>query len=273
MTALESYIRQIETGKVTVGFWVSEWYLKTIKPIVDGKSAEYYFDPDASENYYRFVESFCVFTKNKNFIGNTIKYLDWQKAFFDCFFGIKKKSDDLRRFKEPVLIVATRNGKTEMTYPLPLFMIATTPGVDGACAATKLAQARILHDKCVQGIKMSDALNSYFFDHKDYPPIRILTKESTGMNSKFIPLAKDQSKDKSGWDGQEFYFAIIDELHAATYDMYGTLKERMTNYDDSFLLCMGTAGKLRGALFDDRRSYYKKIILGLIDNPTIMPVI
>ena len=272
-TALERYIAAIEDGSAKVGFWVKWWYLKTIKPIVEGKSAEYYFDPDASSNYYKFVESFCVFTKNKNFIGKPLKYLDWQMAFFDSFFGIKKKSDDLRRFKEPVLIVGTRNGKTEMAWPIPLFIIATTPGIDGACAATKLAQARILHDKCVQGIKMNAALDGFFFDHKDYPPIRILTKEQTGMNSKFIPLAKDQSKDKSGWDGQEFYFAVIDELHAATYDMYGTLKERMTNYDDSFLWCMGTAGKLRGALFDERRAYYKKIILGLIENPTIMPVI
>ena len=273
MSPLEEYIKAIEKGEVIVGYWVKEWYTKRIKPIVEGHDPEYEFDPDASANYFKFVDSFCVFTKNKNFIGKKMEYLLWQKAFFDCFYGIKRKSDGMRRFKEPVLIVATRNGKTEMAWPVPLFTIVTTPGVDGACAATKLSQSRILHDKCVQGIELCDALGQYFFDHKDYPPIRILTKKETGMNSKFIPLAKDQSKDKSGWDGQEFYFGFIDELHAATYDMYGTLKERMSNYDDGFLWCMGTAGKLRGSLFDERRVYYKKIILGLIENPTVMPVI
>ena len=272
-SALERYIDAIQNGREKVGFWVREWYLKHILPIIQGKDKTYYFDPSASDDFYRFVSSFCKFTKNKNFIGKPVEYLDWQKAIFDCFFGIKDRETDLRRFKEPVVIVATRNGKTEMVWPLPLFFIVTNPGIDGACAATKLAQSKILHDKCVLGIKMSPELDNGFFDHKDYPPIRIMTKESTGMNSRFMPLAKDQSKDKSGWDGNEFYFTIIDELHAATYDQYDALKQRMSNYDDPFIWCMGTAGKIREGLFDERRIYCKKIILGLIDNPTVMPVV
>lgn len=271
--ALEKYIREIRTGKAGVGFWIRSFYLDVIEPILKGKDPVYYYDETASDEFYQFVDDFCVYTMNKSFIGKKIEYLTWQKALFDCFFGIKNRLTDTRRFKEVALEVGTRNGKTEMTWPLVLYTMITNDGIDGAVAATSLAQAKILWSKCAKGIDMSPEL-SRLFSHKDYAPeIKIFPAVETGLHNTFKPLAKDQSKDKSKWDGNEFYFAIIDELHACDYSTYSTLKQRMGNYDDSWMWCMGTAGNLRGSLFDERREYYKKVILGTIKNDTILPIL
>lgn len=272
-SVLEDYIDSIKSGKETVGFWVRQLYLKIIDPIVQGKSDKYFFDPEASSDFFNFVDLFCLNTSNKDWIGKKLVFLPWQKAVYDTLFGIKIKETGIRRFNEVFIEMGSKNGKTEFTYPLVLYMIGNYPGVDAASCATDLAQAKILYRKCVTAIDLNPSLNRHYFDHKDYPPITISTKPETKLHSTFSPLAHDSSKDRSKWDGFEYYLSIIDEVHAADYDTYASLKQRQSTYTDPIMWLMGTAGKKRCALFDDKREYNKKVLLGLIQNDSVLPLL
>jgi len=272
-TAVERYIKSIETGSVTVGFWIKTWYLNHIKPIIEGKSDRYYFDPEAASDYYQFISDFCLNTINPKFYGKPLQLLDFQKAMFDCVFGIKCRDTDLRRFRRIVDEEGRKNGKTGKIYPFPLYMMITGGGINCACLASKLDQAKIVWSMCAKAIRMKPTLLNHFYDIQNSNPSIISTKASLNLNSSFKPLAKDQSKDGGGNDGYEFFVGIIDEIHKATQEQQDSIMQSQSAMDEPILWEMGTCGKKRLALWDDLRLMCKKIILGILQDDSLFPVL
>ena len=273
MTGLEQYIADIESGKAVVGVWIRKLYLEVLKPIVEGKDPLYYYDKEASADYFEFVFSFCRNTSNKEWYGKPLRYFTWQKAIFDALFGIKVRKTEKRRFKQLFLEVGCKNGKSEMMYPLPLYMMMTNKGIDIACAALDQKQAKILWGKSAKAVRLCDSLEKHVFKVKEYPPYSISTKPETKIGSSFVPLARDNSRDKAGWEGFEYYVTFIDEVHSANSEMKSILAARQSSYDDPIAIEMGTAGRKRSALFDAERKAAKEILLGVMENPNRLDIL
>jgi phage terminase large subunit-like protein len=272
-TAVEKYIKSIESGKETVGYWVRTWYLNHIKPVIEDKDPKYYFDPEASSDFYNFIDDFCLNTSNPRFYGKSLKLLDFQKAKYDCLLGIKSRETDLRRFHRVVDEEGRKNGKTGAVYPLPLYMMVSGGGIQCTCLASKLDQAKILWNMCAKAIQMNPSLEKHLFDVQRFNPSIISTKGSLNLNSTFKPLARDQSKDGGGNDGYEFYVGIIDEIHKATQEQQDSIIQSQSAMDAPILWEMGTCGNKRYSLWDDLRLMCKKVILGIQQDDSLMPIL
>jgi phage terminase large subunit-like protein len=95
-------------------------YPKTITKLVENiaedleSSKLYYFDEQEVERVLKVMSTFPM-TKGsytqKSF-GECI--LDWQVFFLGCIYGFKKKSDDTRRYRNALLLISRKNGKSAL---------------------------------------------------------------------------------------------------------------------------------------------------------------
>ena len=100
-----AYYQAIKDGSIVVGKWILLFYAY----IVDGLSKnEFCFDVKKANKAIRFVENFCHHCEGRN---DLIQLELWQKAAVSVIFGIVDGAG-IRIFREDVLIVARKNGKT-----------------------------------------------------------------------------------------------------------------------------------------------------------------
>ena len=111
----------------------------------DLKSDEYVYDTKDADLRIKFIETFCKCTKAP-FYGRPIVLQLWQKAFIEVFYSFKKK-DGHDRFKKTLLVIARKNGKTELVISL-LFaeLMLGAGGNDIVCSSNNDMQANILYD-------------------------------------------------------------------------------------------------------------------------------
>ena len=109
---MNNYIRQynnaIECGLVTVGRWIRMLYRILVYGIDEGI---YLYDADRAEEAVAFIEEFCRHSKGK-LAPNRLKLELWQKAAVAAIFGILNPKTGKRQFREVLLIVARKNGKS-----------------------------------------------------------------------------------------------------------------------------------------------------------------
>ena len=102
-----AYYQKIKDGSVTVGRWVLAIY----EHLVDGiKSGAFIFDQKKANNAVDWIEEHCFHTEGPLAPGN-LKLALWQKAFVSAVFGIVD-ADGNRHFREVLLVVARKNGKS-----------------------------------------------------------------------------------------------------------------------------------------------------------------
>ncbi|QIA72802.1 hypothetical protein GL982_03705 [Spiroplasma citri] len=61
-----------------------------------------------------------AFIQLENIINKNFKLELWQKAFLEALYGFYDKKNNLRRFKEALLIVGRGNGKTALASAIAL---------------------------------------------------------------------------------------------------------------------------------------------------------
>lgn len=102
---LLEYYQAIQDGSVIVGKWVRLLYERIVSGI---NAKEYIYDIKKSNKAVKFIENFCHHCEGR---ADLLKLELWQKAFISLIFGILDK-DGNRQFREVVLVVARKNGKS-----------------------------------------------------------------------------------------------------------------------------------------------------------------
>ena len=83
----------------------------------------YYYDSDAAERVIRFVEGAIVLFEGQ-FNDKPMILFDWQKdRLFRPLFGVKRKDNNLRRYRKFLLYIPRKNGKTGIVIALSLIMM------------------------------------------------------------------------------------------------------------------------------------------------------
>ena len=100
-----AYYQAIQNGSEVVGRWIRLLYEYIVKGI---QNQIFYFDPKKASRAIRFIESFCHHCEGRD---DLIKLELWQKAAVSVIFGIVD-ADELRTFREVVIVIARKNGKT-----------------------------------------------------------------------------------------------------------------------------------------------------------------
>lgn len=126
----------------------------------------------------------------------------WQRAFVANLFGWVRP-DGTRRFREALLYVGKKNGKSLLVAALALYLFLEDgeSGAEVYCAAAKRDQAKIVWNDCVTQLKRID------------PSEERATRYQHSVTAPDGGFLKPISADAGTEDGMNPHAAMVDELH------------------------------------------------------------
>ena len=139
MNSILEYYQGIQNGTIVVGRWIKLWYEQVVHGLEEGR---FTFDQKKASKAIRFIETFCHHCEGRS---DLLKLSLWQKATVSVLFGILD-GDGNRQFREAVIIVARKQGKTLFAAAIIAYMVYLD-GEYGAkiyCIAPKLEQAAVV---------------------------------------------------------------------------------------------------------------------------------
>lgn len=256
------YYQAIKDGSVVVGHWVSEWYSYIVKGLESGLFS---FDQKKANKSIKFCETFCHHHEGA-LAPNLIKLELWQKAFLSVIFGIVDQ-DGLRQFREVLLIVGRKNGKTLLASAIANYM-TFLDGEYGAriyFCAPKLEQARLCYDAFYQMILQEPELS-------DLTKKRRTDIYISSTNTSAMPLAFNAKKS----DGLNPSLTVCDELAAWSGDpglkQYEVLKSALGARRQPMILSISTANYSEG-IYDELMKRSTAVIQGTSKEKRLAPFI
>ena len=263
MNEIRRYYQAIKDGSVTVGKWVRLVYEYIIKGLESGL---FLFDQKKATAAIKFIENFC--RHHEGVLARKKFRLElWQKAFVSAIFGIVDE-DGSRHFREVVLIVARKNGKTLLAAAIAAYCAFLDGEYGGRIyfAAPKLEQAGLCYDAFYQIVKMEPLLEAEA--QKRRTDIYI---ESSNTSVK--PLAFSAKKS----DGLNPSLAVADEIASWQGDQglkfYEVIKSAMGARRQPLLLSISTAGYVTGGAYDELFRRGTAVLLGRSKESRLLPVI
>lgn len=201
---VESYVTGVLDGTIVVGKWVRlaiDRYVRDLER-QDTEDFPYHIDEECAEKACRFFPKVLRHSKGE-WAGRPFDLEPWQCFIIWNIFGWKRE-DGTRRFRKAVILVARKNGKTQLGAGIAhKAAVADQEAVSEVyCAATKKEQAMVLFDEAERMVGKAPALAK----HAQCRHHRILFP-STG--SKIVPLGSDKP-----FDGLNPSCILLDELHA-----------------------------------------------------------
>ena len=264
---IKDYWIAIENGEV-VSAKVKKIYAKLVKDLADDES-EWEYSSKKANHAIEFIENYCKHSKGK-YGGKPFILELWQKAMIGALFGFVHKIDGVRKYRELILIVARKNGKSALGSALALYMLMADgeAGPEIVSAATKKDQAKIIWSEAKRMVKKSPVLSKR---------IRPLVAEliSDYNDGSFKPL----SSDSNTLDGLNVHCSLIDELHAIQdKNLYDVIVDGMTAREQPLSIITTTAGTVREGIFDLKYDECEKIINGYSDpdgyhDERVLPII
>ncbi|MBF9298380.1 terminase large subunit [Staphylococcus schleiferi] len=232
------YAKQVVAGKIIANKYVikeCERHLKYLKG-----HEKWIFDEELAHRPIRFIEKFCKPSKGAN---NQLILQPWQHFIIGSLFGWVHKETKLRRFKEALVFVGRKNGKTTTISGLANYGVSQD-GENGAeihMLANTMKQARLLFDESKAMIKASPVLKKNFRSLRD-----AIHYDKT--ISKIEPQASDSEK----LDGLNTHIGIFDEIHEfKNYKLISVIKNSRAARLQPLLIYITTAGfQLNGPLVD-----------------------
>lgn len=215
------------------------------------KPGKYHFNGELAAAPWQFIERFCC--KPAGRLGEPIKLEPFQKARIEAIFGFVN-DDDLRQFREVMIVEGRKNGKTTETAAIELYMLLC----DGEGApeiynvATKLDQAKKAFTACHNMVRQSPELQ------------KLIRKRAADLycagNLGFI---KALSSNSNGLDGLDMHMGVVDELAAIrNRDIYDLVKQSGSAREQSLMFTISTNGFVRENIFDQQYEYARKWIYG-----------
>lgn len=262
------YWYKIKTKQEIVSEKVRRVYKKLVTDLSSTKS-EWEYNAKRANHAIEFVENFCKHSKGK--MGGKPFLLElWQKAMTAALFGFVHKIDGIRKYREFMLIVARKNGKSAWGSAIALYLMVADnePGPEIVSAATKKDQAKIIWSEAKRMVKKSPILSKR---------IRTLVAEmiSDFNDGSFKPL----SSDSNTLDGLNVHCSLIDELHAIEdKNLYDVIVDGMTAREQPISIITTTAGTVREGIFDIKYEEAERIINGYDDpdgykDERVLPII
>jgi phage terminase large subunit-like protein len=244
------YWQEIENGLPA-----SDKIRRTFKKLAaDAKnSGEFFYSPPRANHALEFIENYCKHSKGK-MGGKPVRLELWEKAILAAIFGFID-ADGLRKYREAVLIVAKKNGKSLIASAVGLYLLTADgeAGPEVYAVATKRDQAKIIWLESKRMRNKSPTLRKR---------IKALVAElNTEFNDGvFKPLASDVDT----LDGLNVHGALMDEFHQwrngrALFDI---IADGVAAREQPLILETSTAGTIREDFYDEKYDYAKQVIDG-----------
>nr|DAL66545.1 MAG TPA: Large Terminase [Caudoviricetes sp.] len=260
---VEQYLDAIQAGKCIVSKRCRRQYEKLVKDIKE-PSGGYVFDRKRAEKPIEFIERFCKHSKGE-WAGQPLRLELFQKAFISALFGFVDKKTGYRKYRETLLYVARKNGKSVLLSGIALYMLIADnePGAEVYSVASKKDQAKIIFSETYNMVRQSPDL------------LQVISKRKSDLYfnltfSKFQPLGKNSDT----LDGLNSSLVIIDELHSIKdRNLYEVMKQSQSARRQPLLVMITTAGTIRECIFDDMYKYACGVCDGTIEDPHFLPIL
>lgn len=245
-----AYYQAILDGSENVGRWVRLMYEYVVKGL---QTQSFFFDQKKANKAIRFIETFCHHCEGRD---DLLKLELWQKAFVSVVFGVVG-ADGLRQFREVVLIIARKNGKSLFAAAIIAYCIYLD-GEYGAkvyCVAPKLDQAEIVYSAFWQTIQKEPELAAKIKPRKsDY--------YIAETNSSVKKIAFNAKKS----DGFNPLLAVCDEIASwpgqAGLKQYEVMKSALGARKQPLILSISTSGYENEGIYDELIKRSTRFLLG-----------
>ena len=261
-TYLEKYHEAIESGEIVAGRWIRQEVENLVQEMNDPR---FIYDTTEAYKRFRFQEKCCLQSHDPYYM-KPIELMLWQKAFWEALYSFKWADTGRRRFREALLEIARKNGKSTMFAAdgtTDLFIGAGGSSI--CCASNDDRQARIIFRE-IAG--MRDRLDP--------------KKELTGRNlTEVYNIAKNirvfrlssRTQNKDGFNMNKTYLDEshdIDEDNAASEIAEACWRGMSSKNEPLFLNCT-TQGFNRGCYLDEKLKEAKMVISGERQKDTLLP--
>ena len=276
-----SYYQGIKNGKYTVGRWIELVYYYIIQGL---QEKQFFFDQKKANDAIEWMETHCFHTEGPLAPG-PLKLEPWQKAFVSCEYGLVDE-EGRRQFREIVLVVGRKNGKTKLAAAQGEFEFRGS-GEFGSrvfCLAPKLDQTDLVYNdiwmmvtldpeykKLKEYVKETDERGRLVRDDSELPRHRMSDLFIPATNSTVKKIAFSAKKS----DGFNPSLAICDEVASwegdAGLKQYAAIKSGMGARPAAMLLSCTTSGYINDSIYDELLRRATRFLLGDSKETKLLP--
>jgi phage terminase large subunit-like protein len=236
-----------------------------------------WFDAGLAQRAIDFVQECCRHVEGA-LAGQTIRLEPWQRSFVANLFGWVRKDSKgrtVRRYREGLLYVPRKNGKTPLAAAIALYVLFcdAEAGQQNYVAAASREQASLLFRQCKGMVEQEPELQSR---------CELYGGRAEAGQSKSIVLKRDGSflrvisADANTKHGGNAHLVLIDELHAQPD---GELVEVLTtstasdNRAQPLVLYMTTADYDRPSACNKKHAEACRVRDGANGDPSFLPAV
>ena len=276
-----SYYQGIKSGKFLVGKWITLLYEYIIRGL---EEKSFFYDHAKATEAIEWVENHCFHTEGALAPSN-IKLELWQKAFLSCIYGLVDDKG-LRQFREVVLVVGRKNGKTKIASSLGDYDFRVDGGYGARVftIAPKLDQADLVYNDIWQMVTLDPEWKALKESLSERDPWgRKIEDDSMlarhrqtdlaipGMNATVKKIAFSAKKS----DGFNPSLCICDEVAAwegdAGLKQYEVLKSGMGARPEGIILSCTTSGYVNDGIYDELLKRSTRFLLGDSKERKLLP--
>ena len=276
-----TYYQGIKNGAYTVGRWIELVYERIIAGL---EANEYFFDQKKANAAIEWIETHCFHTEGPLAPG-PLKLAVWQKAMLSCIYGLVDENGH-RQFREVVLLVARKSGKTKLASSIAAYTWRLEGGFGSRvfCVAPKLDQADLVYNdvwtmtqldpewqNMKEELSERDAHNKKIADDSMLARHRQSDLSIPGTNSTVKKIAFSAKKS----DGFNPSLAICDEVAAWAGDaglkQYEVMKSGMGARPEGILLSCTTSGYVSDGIYDELIKRSTRYLLGDSKERKLLP--
>ena len=270
------YYQKIVDGSVCVGKWIRLFY----QYLVEGfEKKTFRFDAKKANSVIDWIEKHCYHTEGP-LAPNPLKLELWQKAAISVMYGVVD-DDGKRHFREIVLIMARKNGKSLLASAIAKYEWQQSGyGARVFCLAPKLDQTDIIYnsiwmqtmlDPEYQKLKSEVKAGIKYHERKtvddsELPKHRMSDLYVAATNSTVKKIAFSERRS----DGFNPSLTICDEIASWEGDkglkMYEVMKSAMgareMGENPPLILSCSTAGYVEGSIYDEILKRASRFLLG-----------
>lgn len=248
------YWERIESGQEIVGQKVYKTYKKLAQDM--NAQREFYYSPARANHVIEFIENFCRHSKGK-MGGKPVTLELWEKAALATVFGFIDIEGN-REYRESVLIVGKKNGKSLLASCVGLYMMVGDgeAGPEIYAVASKRDQAKIIWLEAKRMVNKSPTLKKR---------IKRLVAEMTSdfNDGVFKPVASDSDT----LDGLNVYCVLMDEFQQWKNGkpLYDIMADGVGAREQPLVFMTSTAGTIREDIYDQKYEEAERVINGYFD--------
>ena len=276
-----AYYQKLKDGTVNAGRFIHQLYDFLMQGITEKR---FFFNLKKASAAVEWIEGHCFHTEGPLAPKNFVLEL-WEKALVSAVFGILDESGN-RQFREILLVVARKNGKSILASAIGDYMFRVDGGYGAKvfCIAPKLEQADIIYNNIWQMITLDpewqaererldekDEHNKRVHDNSMLPKRRQSDLAIPGSNSNVKKIAFSSKKS----DGFNPSLTICDEIASWEGDkglkQYEVMKSAMGARPEGLLLSCTTSGYINDSIYDELMKRSTRFLMGESREKRLLP--